>query len=55
MSPPYPTKCGVNAAQLELNSYLRAVRRLADESAYAVEPARQQRLITALVNTILAV
>jgi hypothetical protein len=52
-------KCGVNAAQIELNSLLRAVRRRAgappEEAAYAVEPIRQQRAITGLINIIMAI
>jgi hypothetical protein len=52
-------QCGVNAAQIELNSLLRVVCRRADaapeEPAYAADPVRQRRAICALMNIILTV
>lgn len=52
-------RCGVNAAQIEINSQLRVIHRQPTASAetaiLAADPARQFRLIRALIGIILAI
>jgi hypothetical protein len=54
-------ECSVNAAQLEINAYLRVVRRKADAVLYADEPdftadpVRQRRAVQALIKIIRAI
>jgi hypothetical protein len=54
-------QCGVNAAQLEINAYLRVVRRKSDATLYADEPdfaadtVRLRRTVQALIRIIRAV
>lgn len=54
-------KCGVNAAQIEINAHLRIVRRKPDAMLYAKEPdfvsdlVRLQRAVNALVRIIRSV
>ena len=49
-------QCRVNAAQVELNAYLRVVRSDAvNTSTFAPDPIRQRRAITALINISMTV
>jgi hypothetical protein len=54
-------QCGVNAAQLEINAYLRMVycnpnfEHTQHEPYFAADPIRQRRVINALINIIQAV
>jgi hypothetical protein len=54
-------RCGVNAAQIEINAHLRVVRRKPDAELYAKEPdftadlLRMQRTMQALIRIIRAV
>ena len=54
-------KCGVNAAQVEINAHLRVVRRkpdaalYTDEPDFAADPVRLRRTIQALVRIVRAV
>jgi hypothetical protein len=54
-------RCGVNAAQVEINAHLRVVRRKPDAALYSNEPdfvadpVRLRRTIQALIRIVRAV